>query len=106
MQRLRANPPDHTSHTVTASGGWKPSGVNTALQKSNLWDEVIGRRHRTPPETHHSSYRAELASSWESWQHLPSAKQFFDFVVKVFIPHFQLRAPFTQLLFYNGIINF
>lgn len=55
MQRLgRANPPDHTSHTVTASGGWKPSGMNTALQKSNLCDEVIGRRHRTPLETHHS----------------------------------------------------
>lgn len=36
----------------------------TALQKSNLLEEVTGRRHQDPVRDPPLHYRAELASSW------------------------------------------
>lgn len=70
-----------------------------------------GNRQEPPgscqrPTTPLQSKTGFQLASRGSWLYLPSVEQFSDFIVEIFTPHIELIALFTQLYFYNEIINF
>lgn len=107
----RANPPAPTSYTTTASYGSKPSAQSTIHSLAEVRPLGGGHRQEAPgscqrPTTLLQSKTGFQLASKESWLYLPSVEQFSDFTVEIFAPHFGLIALFTQLYFYNEIINF